>query len=114
MDKLKIIQQRPASLDDLIEALDSKLFKTLGEPVRLEIIRSLLNKGRSDISAISESLPQDRSVISRHLNLMDDAGLLIPEKDGRHMYYEINAAAFIEKLESIVASIKLCMKECCP
>lgn len=102
MDKLKIIQQRPASLDDLIEALDSKLFKTLSEPVRLEIIRFLLNKGRSDISAISESLPQDRSVISRHLNLMNDAGLLIAEKDGRHMYYEINAAAFIKK------------KECCP
>lgn len=114
MDDMKLKSASTKTLDELVNVLDSKLFKTLSEPVRIEILRFLLEHGRADIGAISEKLPQDRSVISRHLNMMHEAGLLSADKEGRHMYYEISGPTFLEKLESIVSSIKKCLTVCCP
>ena len=114
MDELKLKDASTKTLDELVSVLDSKLFKTLSEPVRIEILRFLLQNGRADIGAIAEKLPQDRSVISRHLALMGDAGLLKTDKEGRHVFYEINGPTFLEKLETIVANIKKCLAECCP
>jgi DNA-binding transcriptional ArsR family regulator len=101
------------TVEKLIEALNSKLFKALSEPVRAELLKYLLINGRSDIGTIAENLPQDRSVISRHLSLMSEAGILRSEKEARHVYYEINGSAFLNEFEGIVENIKKCMCECC-
>jgi DNA-binding transcriptional ArsR family regulator len=58
-------------LDELTKNFDLKFFKTMSEPVRLEILKFLMVNGRSDIGTIAEHMPQDRSVISRHLNLLN-------------------------------------------
>ena len=106
--------QSPKEIDELVAALDSKLFKALSEPVRAQILKFLMLNGRSDISTIAEHLPQDRSVISRHLSLMAAAGILTAEKETRHMFYMINGSAFLEEFESIVENIRRCMTVCCP
>jgi DNA-binding transcriptional ArsR family regulator len=100
-------------IDELVEACDSKFFKTLSEPVRVEILKFIMLNGRADISTIAEHLPQDRSVISRHLNLMNEVGILRSEKESRHLFYEINGNAFLDKLENITKQIKKCMELCC-
>jgi DNA-binding transcriptional ArsR family regulator len=100
--------------EELVELLDSRFFKSLSEPVRVQILKFLLLNGRSDIAAIAESLPQDRSVISRHLHLMQDAGILTGEKVSRHMYYSIDASEFLEKVEGIAGKVRSCMTVCCP
>jgi DNA-binding transcriptional ArsR family regulator len=94
--------------------LDSKFFKSLSEPVRQELLKYLLLNGRTDIGTISQHLPQDRSVISRHLQLMQEAGILICEKEGRFVYYSINGQEFLAKLESLVDQIRACIPICCP
>ena len=101
-------------LDELTKNFDLKFFKTMSEPVRLEILKFLMVNGRSDIGTIDENMPQDRSVISRHLNLMHEAGILTCEKESRHIYYEINAQAFRDKLENITEQTRKCIAECCP
>ncbi len=100
-------------VEKFVEILDSKLFKTLSEPVRVELLKFLLVNGRSDIGTIAEHMPQDRSVISRHLNLMYEAGILSGAKESRHIYYEINAEAFLDKIEAIAEQTKKCITECC-
>lgn len=107
-------QNIPKPVDDMVNALDTKLFKVLTEPVRVELLKYLMLRGRSDISTIAECLPQDRSVISRHLRLMEEAGMLTAEKETRHVYYTINARVFLKFFEDIVENIKKCMAECCP
>lgn len=101
-------------VDQLVSVLDSKFFKSLGEPVRVEIIRYLLLHGRADIGTISEDLPQDRSVISRHLNLMYEVGLLNCEKENRHMYYSINTCEFLNRFTNIAGLVNQCIQECSP
>jgi len=101
-------------VEELVDVLDSKLFKTLSEPVRVQILKFLMLNGRADIGTIAEFMPQDRSVISRHLHLMYEAGILTCEKESRHMFYEINGQAILEKMENITDKIRQCMAECCP
>lgn len=102
--KIKIV-------DELIETLDSKFFKSMAEPARVDIFKCLLLNGRCDISSITEKLPQDRSVISRHLQLMLDADILICDKEGRHTFYDINSSGVLLKLETIVKKVKQCISE---
>jgi DNA-binding transcriptional ArsR family regulator len=70
--------------------------------------------GRVDIGTIAQNMPQDRSVISRHLTLMHEVEILQCEKESRHVFYEINAQAFLDKLVNITEKIRTCMAECCP
>jgi DNA-binding transcriptional ArsR family regulator len=101
-------------LNELVNNFDYKFFKTMGEPVRLDILRFLMTNGRSDIGTIAENMPQDRSVISRHLTMMQESGILNSFKETRYVYYEINGKAFIDKLEAIANQIRECMRVCCP
>ena len=101
-------------VEELAKNFDSKFFKSLSEPVRQQLIKYLMLNGRSDIGTIAEHLPQHRSVISRHLQLMQEAGILICEKEGRFVYYTIDGKEFLTKLESLVDQIRACIPVCCP
>lgn len=68
----------------IVEVLDSPVLRALAEPARLEVLRVLLLHGPADIGALASHLPQDRSVVSRHLKTLEDAGLVRAERDGRH------------------------------
>jgi DNA-binding transcriptional ArsR family regulator len=103
-----------ACLNELVDNFDARFFKTLSEPVRVDILRFLMLNGRSDIGTIADHMPQDRSVVSRHLNLMHEAGILSCQKETRYVYYAINGLAFIDKLESITRQIRNCLEVCCP
>ncbi|MBU0675208.1 MAG: metalloregulator ArsR/SmtB family transcription factor [Proteobacteria bacterium] len=113
---MELITRTPAppALEELVKALDSKLMKAFTDPARTQILKVLMLNGRADITTIAAQLPQDRSVISRHLNLMAEAGILVTEKETRHRYYTINCAAFLHEFEEIVANLKECMATCCP
>ena len=100
-------------IDELVNAFDSKFFKTLSEPVRVEILKFIILNGRADIGTIAENMPQDRSVISRHLNLMQEVGILNCQKEGRQIFYEINGRVFLDKLQNITDLLRKCMAECC-
>jgi len=82
--------------------------------VRVQILRLLLLNGRSDIGTIAEQLPQDRSVISRHLNSMYNVGILAREKETRHIYYAIEARTLLKKINGIADRLRAWMIVCCP
>jgi DNA-binding transcriptional ArsR family regulator len=98
----------------IVELFDRPIFSALSEPARLDVLRVLLVDGASDIAAIAERLPQDRSVISRHLKTLHDAGVLKSHRDGRRVIYEIDGSHFIAELEAIVAEAKTLAPHCCP
>lgn len=112
MTRSSKIRERYA--EQLVANFDSKFFKVLSEPVRVQILRFLILNGSSDIGSIAQALPQDRSVISRHLKFMHEAEILNCVKISRNVYYEVNAEAIRQKLDSISMNIAKCMAECCP
>ncbi len=93
---------------------ESRLFKVLSEPVRLELLRFLAVRGPCDISTVAKDFPKDRSVISRHLRLMADYGLLFSSKVGRNTFYSLNGFEFLRTFEDTADRIRELLKRICP
>jgi DNA-binding transcriptional ArsR family regulator len=108
------ILTREKSANQIISVLDSDFFKALAEPVRVELLKVMLIQGPSDISSIAQHMPQDRSVLSRHLQILLRSNLVTCEKQGRHRIYAINGSRFVEQLESILQIVKCTVAFCCP
>ncbi len=62
--------------------------------------------GRSDIGTIAKTLPQDRSVIARHLQQMERAGIVRAETEGRHTYYDIDGPAIASRIDGIAVLVR--------
>jgi DNA-binding transcriptional ArsR family regulator len=88
--------------EQCVAVFDTAFFKALCEPARIAVLRELILLGRADIAAIADRLPQDRSVIARHLQHLAAAKIVSAEKVGRHVFYEIDAGAVAERLEGIL------------
>ena len=98
----------------LRDILDSRLFRALCEPVRVQILEFLTAHGRSDIATIAAHFPQDRSVISRHLAALHAAHVVRREKIGRQVFFEIDGAAAIAEMEAILERFRALIPACCP
>jgi DNA-binding transcriptional ArsR family regulator len=97
----------------LQDSLDSAFFKALAEPVRIELMLIMAGLGESDVSSIADCMSQDASVISRHLKLMDEAGVVVSRREGRHTFYRMNGDSMVAKLEDLTKSIKAAVKAGC-
>ena len=98
----------------IVELLDAPFLRAITEPARLEVLRALLVRGPSDVGEIAESLPQHRSVISRHLATLEEAGVVRGVRDGRRHVYAIDGAAFIAGLERLLVETRTLAARCCP
>ena len=75
--------------------------KALSDPTRREIL-NLLKIGSLSAGEISEAFPVSGAAISRHLSVLKDADLIRDKRDGKFIYYELNASV----LEEIMLWIK--------
>jgi DNA-binding transcriptional ArsR family regulator len=107
------VQQERAAAD-LAGVLDSSFFLALAEPARIELLKVLLLSGRSDVASLTAQLPQDVSVISRHLRILHTAGIVKREKVQRHVYYELDAQACKNKFRSLYQRVECILDTCCP
>lgn len=105
---------REQAADACLQILDTAFFVALCEPVRVELVRALVLKGRSDIQTIAEGFSQDRSVIARHLQVLARAGMVRSEKVGRHQYFELDGPAIVARMETMTAAVRQIMPLCCP
>ncbi len=96
------------AIDKVLANIDSDFIKALTEPARIQILRLMVLHGASDVKSLAEKMPQDRSVISRHLTMMEKAGLLKVQKDGRHVIYSIDGETLVTKSEQFVQAIRQC------
>ena len=102
---MKVSRQEAAR--QCVSVFDTGFFKALCEPARIAVLRELILLGRADIAAIADRLPQDRSVIARHLQQLAAAKIVQAAREGRHVFYEVNAAGVAERLESILEITRL-------
>lgn len=105
---------RAQAAADAVQIIDTRLFTALCEPIRVRLVARLVQIGRSDIGAICEGFKQDRSVISRHLRVLKDAGILVAERDGRHVYYEVDGPGVLQRLEAVVEQVRRIEPLCRP
>ncbi len=74
-------------IDDL---LDPVLFKSLCDPTRARLLACLIKCSRAcTVSEVAECCSVDLSVVSRHLKLLEHAGVLESVKCGRQVSYVV-------------------------
>jgi DNA-binding transcriptional ArsR family regulator len=105
---------RSQAIESAIESLDGTFFKALCEPPRVAVLKRVMQLGRADVTAIAADLPQERSVVSRHLQVLLDAGIVRATKVGRQMFYEVDGPAIVKRLEDILHHTKSIALLCCP
>src|SRR6186997_559798 len=66
----------------------SALFRLLGDPTRLRLLR-VLAQDRFNVTELTGILGLAQSGISRHLGLLKDAGLVAEERSGAFSYYRL-------------------------
>jgi ArsR family transcriptional regulator len=84
----------------------SRLFKALGDEVRLRII-ALLSHGELCVCHIEEALALTQTNASRQLGILRAAGIVTDRRDHRWVYYQLKPQTDSEcarLLKSVVAS----------
>ncbi len=84
-----------------------KIAKALSDKTRIKILSEISEKGSISCGDIEKFASLSQPTISHHCKILTDAGLLIAEKDGRHVNITVNKKA-IEEFNSLISdSIKL-------
>ena len=78
--------------------------KALSDPIRREIL-NLLKKGRLSAGDIVEHFDVTGASISRHLSVLKDADLIRDKREGKYIYYELNASV-LEEIMLWIADLK--------
>ena len=69
----------------------SLLLKTLGHPVRLRIVAGLANSKCSCVKEIWECLEMPQAIVSQHLKVMKQNGVLVARRDGAKVCYSLRS-----------------------
>ena len=76
----------------------------LADPTRREIL-NLLKQSRLSAGEISNHFSISGAAISRHLSVLKDADLIRNEREGKFIYYELNATV-LEEIPLWISELK--------
>ncbi len=79
-----------------------KSFKALSDSTRREIL-ALLREGPLPAGEIAAHFKTSGATISHHLSILREAGLVLDDKQGKYIYYELNMSVVDEILEWFTA-----------
>lgn len=82
-------------------ASPNSVFRALMDPTRREILQ-LLRAGPMNSGEIAEHFPTAWATISRHLAILKDATLIIAERNGTSIKYELNTTVVQEVAEHLM------------
>ncbi len=95
-----------APLDELLEP---ELFKSLCDTTRLNLLACLAKCGRAcSVTEVAECCSVDLSVVSRHLAMLEKAGVLESAKEGRTVYYAVRYRQLSQTLRALADAIEAC------
>lgn len=75
--------------------IHNEAFRALADPTRREILRLLRERPRTS-GEIAEHFPTAWATISRHLGVLKAADLIVAERNGNSVKYELNSTVMQE------------------
>jgi ArsR family transcriptional regulator len=86
-------------------ALKAEVLKAIAQETRLQILE-LLRGGERCVCEIFPAIAQEQSNVSRHLNLMQKAGLLSRRKEGLKIFYAVKHPQVLEIVDLAAGILK--------
>lgn len=87
--------------------IDDGVWSAVGDPTRRRMLDRLLLDGGGTATSLSERLPVTRQAVSKHLDVLDRAGLVHATAIGREKRYRVDDAQLaraVAQLSSVGAS----------
>ena len=78
--------------------------RALADPVRRDIL-NMLKSGRLSAGEICERFSITGAAISRHLSVLKEADLIRDTREGKYIYYELNASV-LEEIMLFITDLK--------
>lgn len=69
--------------------------RALADPTRREIM-NMLKKGRMSAGDISSHFDMSGAAVSRHLSVLKEVDLIRDKREGKNIFYELNASVLEE------------------
>ena len=79
----------------------SELLKVAAHPQRLAILDLLGGKKRMCVNDLVETLGIEQAILSQHLALMRDKGLIGVEREGKYGYYHLRQPGFLKIIKDL-------------
>lgn len=70
--------------------VSTELMRALAHPLRLKILEFLDQNKNIQVNQIYNTLKIEQSIASQHLRILKNAGVLVADKDGKYMHYNID------------------------
>ena len=84
--------------------LKAKIFNALSDPVRLEIIE-FLRDGEKCVCEIIPHVNLIQPLVSRHLKILKDCGLVKDRKDGNRRLYSVTDPRIFEVVDAVTPEL---------
>lgn len=81
------------------------LFAALGDDIRLTLVVRLSKGVPLSITQLSDRLPMTRQAVTKHLRVLETAGLIRGEKSGREQRWELHPAS-LQQAQDYLALIR--------
>lgn len=86
-----LIHVKGIAMSDLVPAeagTCANVLKVLADETRLAVVEQLMN-GSRHVAEINEALGVEQTLLSHHLRVLRDAGLVTSERSGKHVVYSL-------------------------
>jgi DNA-binding transcriptional ArsR family regulator len=70
---------------------DDELWSAIGDPSRRRVLDLLVSNGEVSASWLARRVPFSRQAVSKHLVVLEEAGLVSRRKQGREVLYQVKA-----------------------
>ena len=103
MGRPAIVTTEPVALTE--HELLARVFRTLGDATRLQLLEELLDLGQATQSELLGRVEASQSRVSEHLGCLAWCGFIAADRHGRTVTYRIiddRAAAFVELARSFL------------
>ena len=97
--RAQVVPIAPAHDDDL-----ASMFKALGHPVRMQILRMLARHGSCYFGSIADALAVAPSTASQHVSVLKEAGLVKGWADEQRSCYCVDAQR-LARLKALVGDL---------
>ena len=95
-------RHQPLSMDAI--SLVAARFRTLGEPIRIQLLQAL-QRGERNVTELVTAVGSTQSNVSKHLRILQDAGLVGRRQDGNSVYYSIADPTVFALCDAVCNSI---------
>jgi DNA-binding transcriptional ArsR family regulator len=89
---------KPAPTPDV-----ATLFAALGEPTRLRLVDALSDGSAQSIASLANGLPISRQALTKHLKVLEAAGVTRSRREGRETVYRIDPGGLLAAEQWIAA-----------